>query len=122
MTTLVLVVAVLVALVNIPTCAGLLAWGLSGGDGEPDSLAHTVLAVLLILGALAAVAGAFAAFGGLSTLRWASMWVAPGVAVLAVLVVDHGLEYPLRERLAALWMPAGLAVPPALVWLAGAVA
>jgi hypothetical protein len=121
-TTPLLVCATLVALVNIPTCAGLLAWGLSGGDGEPRNPAHAVMALLLMLGALAAVAGTFAAFGGLSTLRWASMWVAPVVAVGAVLLVDDGLEHRLSERLTALWMPAGLAVPPVLVRLAGAVA
>lgn len=115
--------AVLVALVNVPTSAGLLAWGLSGGDGEPRNPAHTALALLLVLGALAAVGGAFAAFDGLTAARWATMWVAPAVALGAVLLVDDGLEeYSLSDRLTALWMPAGLAVPPVLVRLAGAVA
>jgi hypothetical protein len=50
------------------------------------------------------------------------MWVAPVVAAGAVLLVDDGLEHRLSERLTALWMPAGLAVPPVLVRLTGAVA
>lgn len=47
MSTALLVVATVVAVLSVPTIAGLTAWGLAGGDGETKSWLFGVLAMLV---------------------------------------------------------------------------
>jgi hypothetical protein len=116
-----LVLAAVVALVNVPGPAGLLAWGLAGGDGEPQSPAHALLALLVMVGALYVAFQTFSAFNGIGTWQWLLMWVVPAAGVLVLLVTALSEPRPLREQAVGLFFVAPLAVPPACVWFAGAV-
>jgi hypothetical protein len=119
--TVLLVLAAVVALVNVPGPAGLLAWGLAGGDGEPPSPAHALLALIVMVGALYVAFQTFSAFDGTQTWQWLLMWVVPAAGVLALVATAVSEPRPVREQAVGLFFVAPLAVPPACVWLAGAV-
>jgi hypothetical protein len=121
MSTALLVLACVVAIVNVPTSAGLFAWGLAGGDGELEHWYYGVLAVALVIGALLGVGYSFGAFEGISLVRWWLMWLAPAAALLAIPAIAVTERELSRDALTALWAPAALAVPPTLVWVAGGV-
>jgi hypothetical protein len=56
-----LVIALLVAIVNLVGPGALAAWGLGGGDGEPRNTGAGLLAVLVVAGLLATPAAAIRA-------------------------------------------------------------
>jgi hypothetical protein len=116
-----LVIACVVALVNVPTSAGMLVWGLAGGDGRVDRWYEGVLALVILVGSLYSVGACFGAFGGISLTRWLLMWVPVAAAALALLLVVIKEKAAPSDVLTTLWMPLMLAVPPLLVWLSGEV-
>ena len=52
MSTTLVVLALVTALLCVPTVAGMTAWGLAGGDGSPETPIHGALAVLVGGGSL----------------------------------------------------------------------
>ena len=119
--------ALVVAVLCIPTVAGITAWGLAGGDGTPETPLHAVLAVLVGGGALYnAVTCYLALFDDVAAWRWWLMWAAPAAGVLGILLA--GLTEESQEDSTALdfavgfGMQALVAVPVVLLGLSGAVA
>ena len=115
------VVALVVAVVSVPTLAGLTAWGLAGGDGVPRNPAYAVLAVAVAGGSLYNALTAVSAFGELSGVRWWLMWVAPLAGLVGVLLALADPDEP-RERgdvLVGVAMQVGLAAPAVLLLAAG---
>ena len=45
--TVLLVIALVVAILSVPTIGGLTAWGLAGGDGEADNIFMGLLAMMV---------------------------------------------------------------------------
>ena len=113
-------VALVIAVLSVPTVAALVAWGLAGGDGEPRSVLVGVLAALVALGAIYNAVTCFTAYWDLPVWRWGLMWVpaAAGLIGLAVVARDRD-DDSARDRAAGIAMPAVLAVPAALLWLGG---
>ena len=72
-----IVAALVVSVVLVPTVALMTTWGLAGGDGEPESAFIAILALLVGLGALYNVAAGLRAFDGLADWEWLLTWVAP---------------------------------------------
>ena len=122
MVTSLLVLATIGAVGNLLAPVALLAWGLSGGDGKAESFFHGMLAVLVLVGGVYTVIECLRALHGIDTSRWVLMWLLPAVTLTAVLLPDGtAAEGSVRRRLPDLWVPAVLAIPPALVWFGGGV-
>jgi hypothetical protein len=115
-----LVLATLVAALSVPTVAGLTAWGLSGGDGEPDNAFVGVLAALVGFGMVYnAVISFRALFLGMPDWAWFAMWVSPGAAFVGILLAGSELRgEPARSYLVAIALPLSMCIPAVLVWLA----
>ena len=116
-----LVVAVIASIANLLAVVSLLVWGLAGGDGEPKSPLHGIVALLVLAAGLYTIYQCFAAFGDIAESQWLVMWLLPMMALVVVLLPEDDRAYSVQERLTALWSPVALAAPPLLVWAAGAV-
>ena len=100
--------AIVVAGLNV-LLAVLVAWGLSGGDGEPDSPIAGVLAIVVFFGSILAVVIAIRARDGATFTHIALMAVPALATVLALFFVERD-----GEVAALLKVTAVLAVPAAL--------
>lgn len=106
--------AIVVAGLNV-LLAMLVAWGLSGGDGEPDTPIAGVLGLVVFFGSLLAVVIAIRARDGASGTQIALMAVPAVATVLALFFIERDGERPALLRVAAV-----LAVPAALHAVAAA--
>lgn len=115
--------ALLVALVCIPTIAGMTAMGLAGGDGEPQSALLGVLGAVVGYGAIYNAITCFTAFfGGEPPWRWWLMLLPPVAGLLGILTYgDEPEDTSTLDRLVGVAMQLALAVPPALLLASGAV-
>lgn len=123
MSTSLLVLALLVALVSVPTVAGLTAWGLAGGDGSPDNAILGLLGALVGYGAMYNAVVTFRAFWWIPDWAWWLMWVPAAAGLLGILVGRHELAgsepSSAWDWLVGVGMQLSLAVPAGLVWAAG---
>jgi hypothetical protein len=115
--------AVLVAVVCVPTVAGLTAWGLTGGDGEPENAFHALLGAVVGFGSIYNAVTCFTAyFGDLPPWRWWLMLLPPAAGLLALLVHrDETGETTTADRVVGLAFQLVLAVPAALLLASDAV-
>lgn len=113
------VVALVVALLSVPTVAGLTAWGLAGGDGAPKNPLLGVLAVLVGLGSVYTAVTCWTAFWGLPDWRWWLMLVPPAAGLVGLLLAGAEDEGSVRDRLTGVAMQLLLAVPALLLLGAG---
>ena len=122
------VLALVVAVVSIPTVAGLTAWGLAGGDGSTDNALIGVLGALVGFGSLYVAVTCWTAFWGLPEWRWWLMLVPPiaGLLGLALASRDHVTMTSARDNALdtaiGVAMQLVLAAPALLLWGAGLVA
>jgi hypothetical protein len=123
MSTALLVLALVVALVSVPTVAGLTAWGLAGGDGSPENALFGLLGALVGFGAIYNVLVSFRAFWGIPDWAWWLMWVPPIAGLVGLVLARSDLS---GDESATPWdwmvglsMQLALGVPAALVWAAG---
>lgn len=114
------ITALVIAILSVPTVAGLTAWGLAGGDGEPDNVALGVLGALVGFGSVYTAVTCWTAFWGLADWRWWLMFV-PAAAGLAGLLLASGKseENRARDVLVGVGFQLFLAVPGLLLWAAG---
>lgn len=121
--TLLIGVAVVIAVLCVPTIAGLTAMGLTGGDGEPENLPLGVLGALVGYGSIYNAVTSFAAFWELPGWRWWLMLVPPAAGLLGLLLsADPAEEESPWARLGGLALQLVLGVPVLLVLATGAVA
>ncbi|HSE08174.1 MAG TPA: hypothetical protein VLB29_05870 [Nocardioidaceae bacterium] len=123
MSTALIVVALVVALVSIPTVAGLTAWGLAGGDGEPKNAVIGVLGALVAFGAIYNALVSYRAFWGIPDWSWWLMWVPPVAGLVGLLLARDDLS-PEESSSPTDWavglsMQAALGVPAVLLWASG---
>lgn len=114
------IAALLIAILSVPTVAGMTAWGLAGGDGKPDNVVLGVLGALVGFGSLYTAVTCWTAFWGLADWRWWLMFV-PAAAGLTGLLLAGGEpeENRTRDVLVGVGMQLFLAVPGLLLWAAG---
>ena len=94
------VLALVLAVLCVPTVAGMTAWGLAGGDGTPESPLHGVLAVLVGGGSVYnAVVCWLALFGDRASWQWWLMWAAPVTGIVGLLVASDDGESAYLLRL-----------------------
>jgi hypothetical protein len=113
--------ALVVALLSIPTVAGMTAWALAGGDGTPDHPVLGVLGALVALGSVYVAVTCWTAYWGLAEWRWWLMFVSPAAALLGLVLASSGRradDGPL-DRVVGLVTPLVLAGPALLLWGAG---
>ncbi len=123
MPVLLLALAILVAVVSVPTVAGMTAWGLSGGDGSPDTPVLGVLGAVVGFGGLYNAVTSWLAVFGIDAWQWLLMWAAPAAALTGLLLSLGELrrdDVTPADVLVGVAIPIALAVPAALVWAAGA--
>jgi hypothetical protein len=115
--------ALVVAVVCVPTVGGLTAWGLAGGDGEQKNVFIGLPAMIVGFGSIYNAVNCFAAyFVDLPPWRWWLMLLPPAAGIIGVLL--HGEELQGSEpgeRLLVLGMQLVLAVPAALLLASDAV-
>jgi hypothetical protein len=122
MSVLLVVLALVIAAVCVPTAAGMTAWGLSGGDGEPVSRVAGVLGAVVGLGSIYNVLVSFAAFWDLDGWRWWPMWAAPVAGLVGLLAVRDEEEGSVTDWIVGVAMQLAVGTPPALLMLSGRVA
>ena len=115
------VLALVVAILSVPSVAALTAWGLAGGDGEAKNPLVGLLGALVALGSVYVAVTCWSAFWGLSEWRWWLMFVPPAAGVLGLLLHGDDGSASLRDRLLGPVLQAVLLVPPLLLWAAGLV-
>jgi hypothetical protein len=115
--------ALVVAVVSVPTVAGLTAWGLAGGDGEAKNAFVGVLAMSVGFGSIYNAATCFSAyFIDLPPWRWWVMLLPPVAGLLGLLLHgDEPEDTTLTDRLVGLVMQLVLAVPAVLLLASDAV-
>ena len=115
--------ALVIAVVCVPTVAGLTAWGLAGGDGEQKNVFIGLLAMIVGFGSIYNAVNCYAAyFADMPPWRWWLMLLPPAAGVIGVPL--HGKEVQdskLVERLLVVGMQLVLAVPAALLLASDAV-
>lgn len=119
-----LILALVVAVVSVPTVAGLTAWGLAGGDGTPKNAAHALLAVGVGFGSVYnAVICYLALWRDIPPWQWWLMWIPPVAGVLGVLLSswEARTDSSAKDWLVGLGMQLALALPAALLWASGTV-
>jgi cytochrome bd-type quinol oxidase subunit 2 len=118
-----LFLAIAVAVLNVPTLATLLAWGLTGGDGEERNPVVGISGMLVFVGAVYAVGAAWLALDGVARWQWWLMWLAPVAGTVGVLGSGAELdtEHPRRGVVLGLGLVLVLAAPALLVLLGGGV-
>jgi hypothetical protein len=120
----VVVLALVLAAVSVPTIAGLTAWGLAGGDGTPRTAFHALLATGVGFGSIFnAVICYLALFRDVPAWQWWLMWVPPVAGLLGVLLAsfEERTEGSARDWLLGLGMQLTLALPAVLLLAAGVV-
>ena len=112
--------ALVVALVCVPTVAGITAMALSGGDGEPKNVFVAVLGAIVGYGSIYNAITCFTAFwGDLPAWRWWLMLLPPAAGLLGLLVSgDEPEDTTGSDRLVGVAMQLALGVPAVLL-LAG---
>jgi hypothetical protein len=118
------VLALVVAVLSVPTVAGLTAWGLAGGDGEPKNPLYALLAVAVGFGSMYSALICYLAFWrDIPAWQWWLMWVPP-VAGLVGLALSPGelTNASVKDRVLGIGMQVALALPVLLLWGSGAVA
>ena len=115
------VLAVLVAVICVPTAAGMTAMALAGGDGEPENWLVGLLAAIVGFGSVYNALVAFAAFWGLDGWRWWPMWAAPVAGLVGMLILDDRAVSGLRDRIVGVALQLAVALAPALVLVSGRV-
>jgi hypothetical protein len=118
---LLVVLALVIAAVCVPTAAGMTAWGLAGGDGEPVNRLAGVLGAVVGLGSIYNVLVSFAAFWDLDGWRWWPMWAAPVAGLVGILVVRDQEKGSVADWIAGVAMQLAVGTPPALLMLSGRV-
>jgi hypothetical protein len=112
------VVALVVAVVSVPSVAGLTAWSLTGGDGSAQSPLVAFLGLVVGIGSIYNVVICWRSFWFIAEWQWWLMW-APGVAgLLGVLLSSAESEESWRVR--AIWLGTQMVLwlPAALLWAA----
>jgi hypothetical protein len=119
-----MVLALVVAVVSVPTVAGLTAWGLAGGDGQPRNALFGLLAVAVGLGSMYNALICYLAFWrDIPAWQWWLMWVPPVSGLVGLgLSRDELTDGSAKDLLLGLGMQAALALPALLLWASGAVA
>ena len=117
MSALLITTALVVAVVSVPTVAGLTAWGLAGGDGEPRNALLGILAAVVGFGSIYNAITCFRAyFFDLPPWQWWLMLLPPLAGVLGLALGDEDAsDARLRERLVGLSLQLVLAVPAVLL-------
>jgi hypothetical protein len=112
-----------VAVVCVPTVAGLMAWGLAGGDGEPQNAFLGILGAVVAFGSIYNAVTCFTAyFGDLPPWRWWLMLLPTAAGLLALLVHrDEPEDTTMTDRLVGVTLQLVLAVPAALLLASDAV-
>ena len=112
--------ALIVAVVCVPTVAGLTAWGLAGGDGEQKNVFIGLLAMVLGFGSIYTAATCYSAyFADLPQWRWWLMFLPPAAGIIGVLLHREELRgSETSEGLLVIGMQLVLAIP-AMLLLAG---
>lgn len=114
--------ALVVALVSVPTIGALTAWGLAGGDGEPRNAALGMLGAMVGFGSIYTALSCYAAFWGLPAWRWWLMLVAPAAGLVGLLASGEEPEgTSASDRVMGIAMQLGLGVPALLLLASGAV-
>jgi hypothetical protein len=115
--------ALVVSVVSVPTVAGLMAWGLAGGDGEPRSAFHGLLAAVVGFGSLYNAATCFSAyFIDLPAWRWWAMLLPAAAGLVGLLVYGDEPEGTTpSDRVVGVVLQLVLAVPAALLLASDAV-
>lgn len=123
MSQILLTVAIATAVLLVTSIGALLAWGLTGGDGDSDSPVLTALGLLVLLGAVYNVVTTAAAFDVIDPVRWWLMWAAPAAA-LAGMALSVRRESPGRadDLGVGLALCSSLGLPALLVLVAGGTA
>lgn len=124
MDTALVVTALVVAVLCVPSVGGLTAWGLAGGDGSPASPLYGVLAVLVGLGSVYNAVTCYLALWDVASWQWWLMWAAPAAGLVGVVLegarggyADQGV----RDWLLGFTMQLVLALPVVLLGASGAV-
>jgi hypothetical protein len=121
--TVLMVLALVVAVVSVPTVAGLTAWGLAGGDGEPKNPLYALLAMGVGFGSMYSALVCYLAFWrDIPAWQWWLMWIPP-VAGLLGLALSPGelVAASAKDRILGLGMQVALALPALLLWASGSV-
>ena len=115
--------ALVIAVVCVPTVAGLTAWGLAGGDGEQENAFIGLLAMIVGFGSIYNAVNCYTAyFFDLPPWRWWLMLLPTAAGIVGVLLHDEGLQgSKLSERFLVLGMQLVLAIPAVLLLASDAV-
>ncbi len=115
--------ALVVALVSVPTIAGITAMGLSGGDGEPRNALLGVLGAIVGYGSIYNAVTCFTAFfGGEPAWRWWLMLLPPAAGLLGLLIYgDEPEDTTGSDRLFGVAMQLALGIPAVLLLASDAV-
>ena len=115
--------ALVVAVVLVPTIAGMTAMALAGGDGEPRNAWVGVLGAIVGYGMIYTAVTCFTAYWELPAWRW---WLTllPAVAGLLGLLTfrDEPEDTSAWDRMVGVAMQLTLGIPAALLLASGAVA
>ena len=120
MSTALVVLAIVVAALSVPTVAGLTAWGLAGGDGEAENAVVGILGALVGLGGIYNAVVSYRALWGIPEWAWWLMWAPMAAGIVGLLLSLKELP-GLRDVLLGLALQLTLGVPAVLLWAAGAV-
>ena len=124
MDTALVVTALVVAVLCVPTVGGLTAWGLAGGDGAPASPLHGLLAVLVGFGSVYNAVTCYLALWDVAPWQWWLMWAAPAAGLVGVVLEGARGGYAdqsVRDWLLGFTMQLVLALPVMLLGASGAV-
>jgi len=115
--------ALVVALLSVPSIAGMTAMGLAGGDGEPKHAFFGVLAAIVGYGSIYTAATCFSAYWGvLPAWRWWLMLLPAAAGLLGLVTYrDASENASVADWLMGLAMQLGLGIPAALLLAGGAV-
>lgn len=118
MSILLVTLALVVAMICVPTAAGMTAMGLAGGDGEPKNWFFGALGAVVGFGSMYNVLASFAAYWGLDGWRWWAMLAAPVAGLVGL--ATHGSDAPdstLADWMVGVALQLAIAVPPVLLLL-----
>ena len=115
--------ALVVALLSVPSIAGITAMALAGGDGEPRNAFFGARGAIVGYGSIYNAVTCFTAlFGGEPAWRWWLMLLPPAAGLLGLLPYGDELENTTgADRLIGLAMQLALGIPAALLLASGAV-
>lgn len=115
--------ALIVALLSVPSIAGITAMGLAGGDGEAPNALFGLLAAIVGFGSVYTAATCFSAyFGDLPAWRWWLMLLPAAAGIIGLLTYpDEPESSSGRDWLVGVSMQLALGIPAALLLASGAV-